>query len=176
MHRAWDEMVAVGRVARAHGNRGAVVVNPETDFPATRFREGRVVHVRRGEVVAALTVATVRFQDGRPIVAFREIATMTDAEALAGLELRVPEVELETLPEHAYYRHALVGCRVLTSSGVLVGAVVAVEGERDGSRLVIGTPTGEVLVPLAEEICRRVDPEAGEIVIEPPEGLLDLNR
>ena len=176
MRRAWDGMAAVGRVARTHGNRGAVIVNPDTDFPEARFSEGRVFYVRRGDEVDALTVATVRFQAGRPILGFLEITTMTAAEALAGLELRVPEAELEALPPHTFYRHALVGCRVVTGAGVLIGRVAAVEGERESSRLVVDTPAGEILVPLALEICRRIDPEAGEIVIEPPEGLLELNR
>lgn len=174
--RAWEDMVTVGRIARAHGHRGAVVINPDTDFPEARYREGRVLYVRRGPGVQPLTVAAARFQDGRPIVGFREIATMTDAEALAGAELRVPESELEPLPADAFYRHDLVGCRVVTTGGAPIGEVTAVEGERDHSRLVVATPDGDVLVPLAHDICVRIDPGAREIVIDPPAGLLDLNR
>lgn len=174
--REWDELVTVGRVARTHGNRGAVIVNPETDFPETRFREGRVLRVRRGDRVETLTVATVRFQAGRPIVGFREIGTMTDAEALAGAELRVVESELAPLPARAHYRHDLVGCRVVTTGGRLVGTVRAVEGPLEQSRLIVNAPEGDVLVPLAEAICVRIDPDGREIVIDPPEGLIDLNR
>lgn len=174
--REWDALVTVGRVARTHGNRGAVIVNPETDFPEARFREGRALRVRRGDRVETLTVASVRFQDGRPIVGFREIGTMTDAEALAGAELRVVESELAPLPAGTHYRHDLVGCRVVTTDGRPVGTVKAVEGPLERSRLVVEAPEGEVLVPLVEAICVRIDPEGRQIVIEPPEGLIDLNR
>lgn len=172
---AWAEMAIVGRVARAHGIRGAVVVDPETDCPDSRFRAGRTVYVQRGGVVAALTIESAQLHQGRPLVIFREVATRHEAEALAGAELRVPETDLEALPEGSFYRHALVGCRVVTLGGVVVGTVCAVEGDREASRLVVASAAGEVMVPFAREICVRVDPGAGEIVIDPPEGLLDLN-
>lgn len=173
---AWDDLITVGRVARAHGNRGHVIVDPDTDFPARRFREGATLRVRRGGRVETLTVEAVRFHRGRPIVGFREIGTMTDAEALARAELRVPAADLEALPEGQYYRHDLVGCQVMTRSGVHVGRVVRVEGDWQSSRLAVDADGREVLVPLAAEICVRIDLVAREIVIDPPEGLLDLNR
>ena len=49
MNAEWDEMALVGRIARAHGNRGQVIVDPETDFPEERFRPGAVLHVRKGD-------------------------------------------------------------------------------------------------------------------------------
>jgi len=173
---AWDEMATVGRVARAHGNRGQVIVNPETDFPESRFREGRVVWVRRGGRLEPLTVRAVRFHQGRPIVGFGEVVSMAEAEALAGTELRIPADELAALAEGQFYRHDLVGCQVTTRAGEPVGRVARVEGDWQSSRLVVDTVGGEVLVPLATEICVRIDPAAREIVIDPPAGLLDLNR
>jgi 16S rRNA processing protein RimM len=173
---AWDDHVLVGRVARAHGNRGQVIVNPETDFLEARFRPGAVLRVMRGGIVEALRVTEVRFQRGRPIVAFEGVATMNEAEAMAGLELRVPSADLEPLPQGVFYRHDLVGCRVETVSGSVVGEVSAVEGDYGASRLVLRRPDGEVLIPLAAHICVRVDTASRLIVIDPPEGLIELNR
>jgi 16S rRNA processing protein RimM len=101
---------------------------------------------------------------------------MNDAEALAGLELRVPPGELEPLPPGMYYRHDLVGCRVETTGGETVGEVTAVEGDMASSRLVLRTASGEVLIPVAEAICVNIDTAARRIVIDPPDGLLDVNR
>jgi len=170
-------MAVVGRVARAHGLRGDVVINPETDFPESRFRAGRVVYRSAGGARAVgLRVATVRFHRGRPIVRFEGIDSIDEAEPLAGLELRIPVAALEALPAGSFYRHDLTGCRVETRSGEVVGQVDHVEGVAETSRLVIATDEGEVLVPLAAEICVRIDIGQKVIVIEPPEGLLDLNR
>jgi len=173
---AWDAMAVVGRVARAHGIRGHVIVNPETDFPESRFRTGAVLWTRREGWVGPVTIAAVRFHQGRPILELAGVGTMTEAEALAGAELRVPAEALEPLADGEFYLHDLVGCRVTRRDGTPVGTVLRVEGDRAISRLVVDTDGGEVLVPLAVEICVRIDPAAGEIVIEPPDGLLDLNR
>jgi 16S rRNA processing protein RimM len=172
----WDELAVVGRIARAHGNRGQVIVNLETDFPEARFRPGAEMFVRRRGIVAGVKLASVRFQRGRPVVAFDGIETMDDAATLAGLELRVPIEQLLPLPAGSYYHHDLVGCRVETADGCLVGTVRGVEGPAGRSLLVIEGPAGETLVPLAEAICTLVDPTGKRIVIEPPQGLLDLNR
>jgi len=169
-------MAVVGRIARAHGNRGQVIVNPETDFPEERFRPGAELFIARGGTVVALRLAAVRFQHARPVLTIDGVQTMDDAEALAGCELRVPVDRLATLPAHTFYRHDLIGCRVETLDGQAVGTVTAVEGDAGGSRLVVAGTHGEILVPLAFEICRTIDPAGKRIVIAPPDGLLELNE
>jgi 16S rRNA processing protein RimM len=169
-----DDLLVVGRVARTHGNRGHVIVNPETDFPEDRFKVGETLLVgpdsRRHEI------QEVRFHQGRPVIALKGVATMNDAEALAGAELKMPASALAPLPDGAFYRHDLVGCDVRDAAGALIGRVTAVEGSIDRSRLVVAGAHGEVLIPLVADICIRVDPAARLIVIDPPEGLLDLNE
>ena len=173
---AWDDYALVGRIARAHGNRGQVIVNPDTDFVEERFRVGAVLHTRRAGRVETLRITASRIHQGRPVIAIDGVVTMNDAEAMAGLELRVPTEELEVLPEGVFYRHDLVGCRVETVDGTDVGEVAAVEGDLGASRLVLRDAAGEVLIPLAEEICVRVDIAGRRIVINPPKGLIELNR
>ena len=167
-------MAAVGRIARAHGLRGQVIVDPETDFPDTRFQPGAELFVRRA-AVEKLQLTTVRFQNERPVIGIAGVETVTEAEGLAGLELRVPIEWLAPLPADTFYRHDLIGCRVETADGDHVGVVGDVEGTLAGSRLVIAGRQGEIQVPLANEICTTIDVRAKRIVIEPPDGLLDLN-
>ena len=153
MSETWDEMAVVGRIARAHGRRGQVIVNLETDFPEERFHPGAELFVARGDSAVALTLTTVRFQNGRPVVGIAGVETMNDAEALAGQELRVPRGRLAPLPKDTFYRHDLVGCQVETLQGQPVGVVEGVEGTFEGSRLVVSTPAGEALIPLVLGIC-----------------------
>ena len=169
-----DDSLLVGVVARTHGNRGCVIVNPETDFPDRRFRAGQVLLVGRGGRQDARRIREVRFQQGRPIISLEGIETMNDAEALAGAELRVPTAAIEPLPAGTYYRHDLVGCEVRDAAGVVLGHVVAVEGPLERSHLVVARGTRAVLIPLVDEICVSVSVEDRRIVVQPPEGLLDL--
>ena len=103
------------------------------------------------------------------------IDTMNAAEALAGQELRVPVDRLASLPEGTFYRHDLVGCRVETRAGDVVGTVEDVEGTLVGSRLVVAAERGQVLIPLVAAICTTIDPAGRRIIIDPPEGLLEVN-
>jgi 16S rRNA processing protein RimM len=173
----WSEMALVGRIARAHGHRGQVILNPETDFPEVRFQVGGELFIERRGIVETLTLTTVRFQNGRPVVGIAGVDTMNDAQALSGLELRVPVESLRPLPAGTFYRHDLIGCRVETRAGTTVGIVEDVEGAISGGRLVVADAggRGEVLIPLVAEICPVIDPAAKRIVIDPPDGLLDAN-
>ena len=168
-------MAVVGRIARAHGNRGQVIVNLETDFPGERFTPGAELFVQRAGTVSALTLTSVRFQHERPVIGIAGVETMDDAEALAGTELRVPVEQLAALPANTFYWHDLVGCRIETRDGRTVGTVEGVEGTMSASRLVVAADNGEVLIPLASAICILIDAPGKRIVIDPPEGLLELN-
>src|SRR5687767_10412471 len=104
----WDDMAVVGRIARPHGIRGQVVVNPETDFPDQRFRTGASFSIQSSRGDERLTIESVRFQGLRPVIGFEGFARIEDVERLVGLELRVPEEELQALEPGLFYHHQLV--------------------------------------------------------------------
>jgi 16S rRNA processing protein RimM len=170
-------LLLVGRVARAHGNKGQVIVNPETDFAQERFAVGHelvVEDVRSGRTTTR-RITAVRFHGGRPIIALAGVDTMTDAEALAGADLKMPGEALGALPANTFYRHDLVGCEVKDAGGHTIGRVTGVEGPLEQSRLVVAGANGELLIPMVEGICVSVDTAAQTIVVDPPAGLMDLN-
>ncbi len=122
-----------------------------------------------------MTVENVRFHRGRPIIGLAGIDTMNAAEALAGIELRVGVDALQPLPPGSFYHHDLIGCSVETPRRRADWTGDRRRGEGAGSRLVVEDPDGEILIPLVEGICVAIDVAGRKIVVEPPEGLLDLN-
>ena len=86
----WEAMVVVGRVARSHGLKGEVVVNPETDFPELRFRVGETLYAEAEGSFRAFWIYGSRLQGDRPVLAFDGIDGIAEAEELAGCELRIP--------------------------------------------------------------------------------------
>ena len=169
-------MVLVGRIARPHGLKGDVVVNPETDFVEDRFAHGATLWTRSDRGDEQLVIRSARLHGSRPVLGFEGFARIDDAERLAGLELRVPAESLHPLAAGTYYQHQLIGCLVETPTGARIGEVARVEGGAAGSLLAIDGPKGEVLIPLAVDICTSVDVIAKRIIVEPPEGLLELNE
>jgi 16S rRNA processing protein RimM len=173
----WPELVTVGRISRPHGIRGQVVIAPATDFVPDRFAVGATVWMERSGQVVELRVTASREHGGRAIVGFAGIETRNDAELLRGVELRVPDTALPALPSGSFWVHDLVGCRVTTVAGDDLGQVRRVEFGGAAPLLVIArdAESGEVLIPMVDAMCPRVDVAAREVIVDPPEGLLDVN-
>ncbi|OYW00436.1 MAG: 16S rRNA processing protein RimM [Acidobacteria bacterium 37-65-4] len=170
----WDAMVLVGRIVRPHGNRGQVMVAPETDFAEARFAPGATVWFRREGQLASIAVTESRMHDGRPIIGLAGVESINDAETFRGRELRVPDEALPKLGDGQFWYHELIGCQVVTVSGQNVGHVVRIDGGSTDLLVVLGA-SGEVLVPMIDQICRRIDVAGRKIEIEPIQGLLDVN-
>jgi 16S rRNA processing protein RimM len=178
MTRTGDQMITVGRIIRPQGHRGSVVVAPETDFPAERFKPGAELFWRRGEEADSIVrVADSREYRGRWVVSLEGVSTMNEAEALRGVELKVPADAVQPLRAREYYLHDLEGCEVVTTAGAHVGRVAGVQFGSGAPLLQIADEHGgEVLVPMVEGICREIDPDGKKIVIDPPAGLIEVNR
>lgn len=171
----WDAMVTVGRIVRPQGRRGEVVVEASTDFEDERFQPGATLWVRRAGAVTTIDVETSWRHQGRWVLKLAGVGSIGEAEAWRDVELKVPADRLHPLADGSYYVHDLVGCRVETIEGVEVGEVSGVDFGSGTPVLVVMGGDREVLVPLAEVICRRIDVGAKSIVIDPPAGLIELN-
>jgi 16S rRNA processing protein RimM len=171
-----NEGIVIARIARAWGIKGEVFADILTDFPE-RFDDVTTVTLRRGATERPAELEGYRFHKERILLKFAGVDTMSDAELLAGFDVVVPEEELYELPEgeDLYYDFDLVGCRVETAEGDEVGEVERVMRTGAQELLVVRRPDGrEALVPFVDEICPTVDVEGKRIVVDPPEGLLEL--
>ena len=166
--------VVVGRVGRAHGIRGELVVEPRTDEPDRRFAPGAVLHVaERGD--GMLTVRSAHRQGARLRVSFAEVGDRESAEALRGALLAV-DVDADERPEDAeeYYDRQLVGLVAVTTEGSTAGVVAEVMHLPAQDVLVLRRPDGaQALVPFVAELVPEVDLAAGRLVVADRPGLLD---
>ncbi len=172
--------VTLARILRPHGLRGEVSAEVLTDFPErlSQLREvwltdGRTpprrVHVERCRISSA--------GGGQAIFHFTGVQDRDAAERLRGLEVQIPLEQRTKLDEGKYYVGDLVGCEVWEAgASAAVGTVRDVEFFGGVPLLAVDAPGGEVLVPLAAEICLRIDVIAKRIDVALPEGLRDVNR
>ena len=79
------------------------------------------------------------------------------------------------LPEGQYYHDQIIGLKVKTTGGELIGTVIDILTGKSNDNYIVQGERGEVLIPAIEDVIKCVDLNAGEVVIEPLEGLLDLN-
>jgi 16S rRNA processing protein RimM len=166
---ATEPELTVARIGAARGLKGEVRLDLRTDTPSARFRAGTVLRTHP-EHVGPLTVESVRSDRGAWYVRFAEARDRTSAEALTGVELVAPPGEQE---DDAWYRHELVGLRVVLVDGTAVGTVEGFEHLPAQDLLVVRERTGELtLVPFVRAIVPEVDVEHGRVVLDPPGGLL----
>jgi 16S rRNA processing protein RimM len=192
--------VLVARILRSRGNKGEVAAELLTDFPdrLTRLQEVFVGHAE-GKVeprrMALKSCWLSQNHRGQAVFHFEGVDSITEAEKFRGLEVLLPFEQRVTLPAGQYFVADLIGCSVfesptappvvssspcsLAEAPSLLGKVRDVQfpGEEiSGTPLLeVETSRGEILIPLAVDICTKIDTAARRIDVMLPEGLRDLN-
>jgi 16S rRNA processing protein RimM len=169
--------LVVGRVVKAHGITGELVVEVRTDDPDTRFAPGSTLRGQsRSGAERTYAVQSVREHGGRLLLRLAGVVDRNTAEDLRGTVFVVDTADLPPIEDpDEYYDHQLEGLRVLTTGGVPVGTVAEVLHTAAGELLAVRTEDGrEVLVPFVGAIVTSVSMTDQNIVIDPPEGLLEI--
>jgi len=163
-----EPTVVVGKITKAHGLHGEVVVLVFSDNPE-RFDPGSVMFFEDGREVR---IRASRPNGGRMLVAFEGIGDRNAAELLRGLTLVVPRSSLPDLPPGEYWPHQLEGCVVVTESGRMLGAItdVVANPAQDLWVTVDGSGT-EVMVPAIREVVVDVDVAARRVLVRDIPGL-----
>ena len=186
--------IVLAHLLRPQGRKGELLAELLTDFPE-RFKEQKRVFLAKpdfvGEAAEARSVEVVSFwlplgkNEGRIVLALSGIDSISEAEAVAGYEVVIPQQERLPLDDDSNYISELVGCTVY-DRGVVVGMVDDVQfpTTSDGSRrlvdaaplLAVTSPAGdEVLIPFAKDFLIEIDIAAQRIEMNLPPGLVEVN-
>jgi len=192
-----QKFVTVARILRARGNKGEVAAELLTDFPE-RLPEIKEMSLRaesgarHGVVLREFWVD--RNHSGKGVFHFEGVDSINDAEKLRGMEVQIPFEQRAEAPSGSFFVTDLIGCSVfelaasaspvssspcsLAEAPALLGKVRDVyfpgEGQPGTPLLAVDTSRGELLVPLAEDICTAIEIAARRIEVRLPEGLRDL--
>jgi 16S rRNA processing protein RimM len=192
--------VAVAQILRSRGNKGEVAVELLTDFSERLANIPEVFLSDDSEKNEPRPVRVESFwisknHPGQGVFHFEGCASISDAEKLRGLTVLLPIEQRVQLPLGQYFVSDLIGCSVFetpcespavasppcslseapTPLGTVRDVVFPGEGVAGTPVLEIDTAKGELLIPLAVEICTKIDPQARRIEVMLPEGLRDLN-
>ena len=181
--------VTVARILRPHGRRGEVAAEILSSFPERLTRLSSAALWDGSAPPRQTRIRSCRLttsRGGQAILHFEGSDSISDAEKLVGLEVQIPLADRVPLPPGSYYVTDLIGCEVRERAsekahdgGAVLGLVRDVQFTGDdvagAPLLVLDSPRGEWLLPLAQEICVHVDTAARRIEVVLPEGLRDLN-
>jgi 16S rRNA processing protein RimM len=166
--------VVVGRIGRPHGVRGEVTVEVRTDDPDLRFVPGAVLRTDPADR-GPITIAGVHWHSGTLLLRLEGVDSREAAEAVRNTELLVDVADLPEIEDpDSYYDHQLVGLTARMPDGSVLGEVTVVRHEAQDLLVVRRPEGGEVLIPFVSAIVPTVDLDGGFVVVDPPEGLLEL--
>ena len=176
--------VTLARILRARGRRGEVAAEILTDFPE-RLTQLTYAELWDGKnPPRRVAIRECWLHNGQAIFLFEGSDSISDAERFVGLQIQIPLSERVVLTAGSYFVTDLIGCEVfqanMSSAPEKLGDVRDVQSTGEAVAgtpvLVVATPHGELLIPLATEICTRIDTAVRRIEVVLPEGLLDLNQ
>jgi len=188
-------LLVVGQIGKPHGIRGEVLVTVRTDDPEARFAAGsaftteipRDRRVSSGPAAAAvpgvpyqvpakLVLEAIRWHQGKGIAQFEGVLDRNTAEALRGVLLQVDSSEI-TEPDDPdeFNDHQLAGLSVESVDGTVLGTVDRIDHAPASDLIVLKRAAGgTALIPFVSQMVPTVDLAGGRIVVDLPEGLLDL--
>lgn len=181
MTRSEPEFLVVGQLNKVHGTSGELYVWPLTDHPESTFAPGVILHLGdEGGTGGGISGSTVVLESVRPfkkgyLVHLQGVTNRNQAEDLRGRYLLRPRQDVEELGEGEVFYHHLLGMEVVTVGGDEVGRVVEVYELQPADLLAVRGPGGVRHIPFLKSIVREIDVERGRLVIDPPEGLLELS-
>ncbi len=170
-----DACFQLGYIKATHGLKGEVQLVLDVDQPSNYYKLESVFLDQRGDgTLVPFFVEYIRAQGEKLIVKFEEVNHQLQAKSLIGSTVHLPLDLLPPLSGTSYYFHEIIGCRVLDMHRGELGTVTCIY-DQGPQRLVGMEYQGhEVLIPFTEEIIRSLDRDSGAVLVNLPEGLLEI--
>lgn len=161
------EYVLIGKLQRAHGVTGEIVLGVKTDFPE-RIKAGKIFYL--GNQYLPKKITGVRAFHNNLLLTMEGIRNCEEAAELTNLEVFVRTSDLPDLEEGRYYHHQLIGMNVILEDGSTIGSVqdILVTGAND-VYVVLDAAGHETLIPAVDSVVLRIDLESKSILVKPPE-------
>jgi 16S rRNA processing protein RimM len=162
--------LTIARVIKPWGVRGDLKLEVLTDFPD---RLNRLTRVYLGPEAVPHTVAHFRWHSGELLLRLTDVGDRNAAELLRDQLVQIARPDAVELPPGQFYEHQIIGLKVVTEDGELLGQVVEVLATGANDVYVVQGPRGEVLLPARIEVVRAIDLDAGTMTVRLLPGLVE---
>jgi len=168
------ETVLLGKVVATHGIRGQLrVVLFSGDFTNAAGLDS-VMLKRPDGGMDTFPVAAIARHGQKVLLTLKELDSINQVRPLVGREVHVRRDQLPELSEGEYYWCDLLGLRVETDRGELLGTLTEIIATGSNDVYVVRSGGREYLIPALEEVVREIDLDDRIMKVSPPEGLFDL--
>lgn len=166
------EFYDVGKIVNTHGIKGEVRVMPTTDFVDERFKAGEDLYLQEKTGRLKLTVEAARQHKGFILVKFVGYDNINDVQSFRDHELQVSSADQQPLEEGQYYYHQIIGLAVQTAEGKPLGTIKEILSPGANDVWVVSRPhQKDLLLPVIDDVVKKVDLEKQVVIVELMEGL-----
>jgi 16S rRNA processing protein RimM len=168
-----ERLVPLGEIVATHGIQGWLKLNPY-NAQTTVLGPDREVWLEKNGTRWTRRIAVSRPFKNQLLVKFSGVDRLEEAKRCVGSVLYVAERDLDALAAGEYYHFQVIGLEVFDTRGARIGVIARTWATPGGELYVVTGPLKEYLIPAVKEIIEKIDFAANKMVINPPEGLLDL--
>ena len=167
-------MVTIGRILKSQGNKGGLKLKLYSDKQNKPFFQKIYLHSKKS--IKEFEVESLKPHQNFFTLKLKSVDSLVQARELAGYDVMVPEEWLKPLAKGDYYIYQLLDCLVYTKENTLVGIVKDFMFVENNDLLIVRNEDREMLIPFNRSICLNLDLKKKVLIIDPPEGLLELNE
>ncbi len=166
----------LGRITKKFSFRGEVILKLDTDEPDI-YENLDAVFIEMGKDLLPFFIEKSSFQRGNELrVRFEDIRTEEDAEAILKKEVYLPMELLPKLEGKQFYFHEVIGFTLTDVKQGVIGTIESINDSTAQALFIVEGKDGQVLIPMVDDFIRKIDRKNKEVLVETPEGLIDMNR
>ena len=169
-----EDCFYLGKIVRKHSFKGVVVVKLDTDEPEL-YQNLESVFVALGNDLVPFFIETISLQKGNQLrIRFEDIENEADADAIMGVELYLPLEFLPKLTGDKFYYHEIIDFDIEDVNYGYIGVITGVNDSSAQPLFEVNANGTELFIPMIDEFIKKVDRENRTIIVETPEGLIDM--
>jgi len=169
-----EDCFYLGKIVRKHSYKGEVVVKLDTDEPEL-YQNLESVFVALGNDLVPFFIETISLQKGNQLrIRFEDVENEADADAILGIEVYLPLKFLPKLTGNKFYFHEIIDFDIEDINHGYIGVITGINDSSAQPLFEVDSNGVEVFIPMIDHFIKKVDRENNKIIVETPEGLLDL--
>jgi len=162
----------IGTIVNTHGLKGELKILSVTDFPELRYKKGKKLYIVTKEKNIAVTIKSAKVQKNMYMIVFNGLEDINLVEKYKGFDLVVSEDEQQGLEKDEYYYREIIGLTVETIEGETLGTIKEIMSPGANDVWVVNRKgQDDLLLPVIDDVIKKVDLENQKVTIELMEGL-----
>lgn len=166
----------LGLVTKKYSFKGEVIVKLDTDEPEI-YQNLNAVFIDLGKDLLPFFIEKSSFQRGSELrVRFEDVKTEQDADAILKKEVYLPLDLLPKLSGDKFYFHEIIGFSLLDVTYGTIGTIESINDSTAQALFIVSDGEDEILVPMVKDFIKKIDRKKREVLVETPEGLIEMNK